>query len=115
MEIAVLTMIGRTALPIGLTVLLSRAFYGRPHGLALPLVATVMGFLLLAAAASRLDDADFLAKELARGLAFATLIIAGLTGKHYFHRVPHALTRREWIAASACAVGFAASALKAWS
>ncbi|HXT00968.1 MAG TPA: hypothetical protein VN915_09860 [Elusimicrobiota bacterium] len=114
-EITVLTMIGRTALPIGLTALLTRAFYGHPRGLTLPLVATAAGFLLLAGAASRLNDADFLTKELARGLAFATLIIAGLSGKFYFHRVPHALTRHEWIAAAACSVGFCASALKARS
>jgi hypothetical protein len=115
MEIAVLTMIGRTALPIGLTTLLARAFYGHPRGLTLPLVATGAGFLLLAGAASRLNDADFLTKELARGLAFTTLILAGLTGKFYFHRVPHSLTRREWVAAAACSVGFFASALKAWA
>ena len=72
MEIAVLTMIGRTALPIGLTLLLTRAFYGHPHGLTMPLIATGAGFLMLAGAASRLNDADFLTKELARGNAIAT-------------------------------------------
>jgi hypothetical protein len=109
-EVVVLTMIGRTALPIGLTLTLTRAFFGRPHGLSLPLVATAAGFLLLAAAASRLNDADFLTRELARGLAFATMIIAGLSVRLYFHRAPHGLSHREWIAAACCAVGFAAAA-----
>ena len=104
-EIAVLTMIGRTALPIGLTLLLTRAFFGRPSGLTMPFVATAAGFLLLAAAASRLDDADFLTKEIARGLAFATFMIAGLSARLYFHRMPHHLSRHELAAAFACAAG----------
>ena len=111
-EIVVLTMIGRTALPIGLTLLLTRAFFALPHGLTMPLVATAMGILLLAGAASRLDDADFLTKELARGLAFATLIIAGLSARLYFHRVPHGLSHRERVAGIACAAGFGAAALQ---
>ena len=109
-EVAVLTMIGRTALPVGLTLLLTRAFFGRPHGLTMPLVATAAGFLMLASAASRLNDSDFLTRELARGLAFAALIIAGLSARHYFHRAPPGLTHREWAAALVCAVGGLAAA-----
>src|SRR5438270_8127818 len=76
MEVGVLVMIGRTALPIGLTLLLTRALFGHPARLTRPLVGTSAGVLLLAAAASRLDDARFLTRELVRGLAFAAMVIA---------------------------------------
>ena len=108
-EIVVLTLIGRTALPIGLTLLLTRAFYGHPARLTRPLVGTAAGFLLLAAAASRLDDARFLTTEVVRGLAFATMLIAAISIRIYFHRVPHALSSREMIAALACAGVFVAA------
>jgi hypothetical protein len=110
-EVVVLTLIGRTALPIGLTLLLTRAFFGHPAGLARPLVAASVGILLLAAAASRLDDADFLTTELVRGLAFSTMIIAALSIRLYFHRAPRALSPRELRAALACAAGFVGSVL----
>lgn len=105
-EVVVLTLIGRTSLPIGLTLLLTRAFFGRPQGLTRPLVATAAGALLLAAAASRLDDAEFLTDELVRGLGLAAGVIAALALRLYFHRTPHALSSRERVAASACAAGF---------
>ncbi|MFI5349553.1 MAG: hypothetical protein ACHQ2Z_08425 [Elusimicrobiota bacterium] len=105
-EVVVLTLIGRTALPIGLTLLLTHAFFGHPARLTRPLVGTSAGFLLLAAAASRLDDAGFLTKELLSGLAFATMLIAALSVRIYFHRVPHSLSPREVDAALACAAGF---------
>jgi hypothetical protein len=108
-EIVVLTLIGRTALPIGLTLLLTHAFFGRPAHLLRPLIGTSAGFLLLAAAASRLDDARFLTNELVRGLAFAAMIIAALSVRLFFHRVPHALSSHEAVAALACAAGFIAS------
>ena len=108
-EVVILTLIGRTALPIGLTVLLTHAFFGRPARLTLPLAASSAGFLLLAGAASRLDDARFLADELVRGLAFAAMLIAGISIRVYLRRVPHALTPRELRAALACAAGFVAA------
>ena len=110
-EMVVLTLIGRTALPIGLTLLLTHAFFGHPARLTRPLVGTSVGFLLLAAAASRLDDARFLTFELVRGLAFAAMLIAALSIRIYFHRVPHALSPRELDAALACGAGFFASVL----
>ena len=110
-EVVVLTLIGRTALPIGLTLLLTHAFFGHPARLTRPLVGTLAGFMLLAAAASRLDDARFLTTELVRGLAFAAMLIAALSVRIYFHRVPHALSPRELDAALACAAGFVASVL----
>lgn len=110
-EVVILTLIGRTALPIGLTLVLTHAFFGRPEHLTRPLIGTAAGFLLLAAAASRLDDADFLTTELVRGLAFAAMLIAALSVRLYFHRVPHALSQRELHAALACAAGFVASIL----
>ncbi|HEX4047713.1 MAG TPA: hypothetical protein VH309_07765 [Elusimicrobiota bacterium] len=106
-EIGVMTIIGRTALPIGLTLLLTRAFFGHPARLAPPLAGTAAGILLLAGAASRLDDAGFLTSELVRGLAFAAMIISALSVRFYFHRVPHALSPRELRAGLACAAGFA--------
>jgi hypothetical protein len=108
-EVVVLLLIGRTALPIGLTLLLTRAFFGHPMGLTRPLVGTTVGFLLLAAAASRLDDAKFLTNELVRGLAFATMLVSAVSVRLYFHRVPHALAPRELHAGLACAAGFVAS------
>ena len=110
-EVVVLTLIGRTALPIGLTLLLTHAFYGRPAHLVRPLVGTSTGFLLLAAAASRLDDARFLTNELVRGLAFAAMLVAAAALRIYFRRVPHALSPRELHAALACAAGFVAAVL----
>lgn len=110
-EVVILLLIGRTALPIGLTLLLTHAFFGHPEHLTRPLVATAAGFLLLAAAASRLNDARVLTGELVRGLAFAALIVVGVLLRIYFHHVPHALTRRQEIAALACGAGFVASAL----
>ena len=110
-EIVILTLIGRTALPIGLTLLLTHAFFGRPAHLLRPLIGTGAGFLLLAAAASRLDDARFLTTELVRGLAFAAMLIAALSVRIYFHRAPHALSPRESFAALACAAGFIGSVL----
>lgn len=110
-EIVILTLIGRTALPIGLTLLLTHAFFGRPAHLLRPLIGGAAGFLLLAAAASRLDDARFLTTELVRGLAFAATLIAALSVRLYFHRVPHALSSHEAVAALACAAGFAGSVL----
>jgi hypothetical protein len=59
-EVVVLTLIGRTALPIGLTLLLTHAYYGHPARLLRPMAGTTTGIMLLAAAASRLDDARFL-------------------------------------------------------
>lgn len=111
LELGVLAIIGRAALPIGLTLLLTRAFFGRPASLATPLAGTAAGFLLLAGAASRLDDARFLTDELVRGLAFAAVLIAGLSVRLYFHRVPHALSPRELTAGLSCAAGFFASLL----
>ena len=108
-EIVILTLIGRTALPIGLTLLLTHAFFGHPATLTRPLVGTAAGFLLLAAAASRLDDARFLTTEVVRGLAFATMLIAAISVRIYFHRIPHSLAPRELHAALACAVGFVAA------
>jgi hypothetical protein len=110
-EVVILTLIGRTALPIGLTLLLTHAFFGHPARLTRPLVGTLAGFMLLAAAASRLDDARFLTKELLRGLAFSSMPIAALSIRIYFHRVPHALSPRELDAALACAAGFFACVL----
>ena len=110
-EIVVLTLIGRTALPIGLTLLLTHAFFGHPARLTRPLVATSAGFMLLAAAASRLDDARFLTTELVRSLAFASMLIAAISVRVYFRRVPHALSPRELDAALACAAGFFACVL----
>ena len=110
-EVVLLTVIGRTALPIGLTLLLTHAFFGHPARLTRPLFGTAAGFLLLAAAASRLDDARFLTNELVRGLAFAAMLIAALSIRTYFHRVPHSLSPRELDAALACAAGFFASVL----
>lgn len=104
-EVVVLTLIGRTALPIGLTVLLTHAFFGRPAGLVLPLAGAGTGVLLLAGAASRLNDPDFLTAELARGLAIAAGLIAALSVRLYFHRVPHRLSSMERIAGIACAAG----------
>lgn len=106
-EIVVLTLIGRTALPIGMILLLTHSLFGRPVHLLRPLLGTLAGFLLLAGAASRLDDARFLTRELVRGLALAVMVIAALTLRLYFHRVPHALSPRELSAGLACAAGFA--------
>jgi hypothetical protein len=108
-EIVVLTLIGRTALPIGLTLLLTHAFFGRPAHLLRPLIGTSAGVLVLAGAASRLDDARFLTTEIVRGLAFAAMLIAALSVRLYFHRVPHTLSPNELIAALACAAGFVGS------
>jgi hypothetical protein len=110
-EVVVLTLIGRTALPIGLTLLLTHAFFGHPARLTRPLAGTAAGLMLLAAAASRLDDARFLTTELVRGLAFASMLIAAISVRIYFHRVPHALSPRELDAALACAAGFVACVL----
>jgi hypothetical protein len=106
MEASILIM---TALPIGLTLLLTRAYFGRPEHLVRPLVGTAAGFLLLAAAASRLDDARWLTSELVRGLAFAALLVSALSIRLYFHRVPHHLSPRELHAGLACAAGFVAA------
>jgi hypothetical protein len=108
-EIVVLAVIGRAALPIGLVLALTHAYVGRPEHLARPLVGTAAGVLLLAAAASRLDDARWLATELVRGLGFAALLVAAAAVRVYVRRVPHALSGRESIAALASAAGFAAS------
>ena len=108
-EVVVLTLIGRTALPIGLTLLLTHAFFQHPARLTRPVVGTAAGFLLLAAAASRLDDARFLTTELVRGLAFAAMLIAAISVRIYFHRVPHSLSSREMNAALACGAGFVAA------
>jgi hypothetical protein len=110
-EVVILTLIGRTALPIGLTLLLTHAFFGHPARLTRPLVGSSVGFILLAAAASRLDDARFLTTELVRGLAFASMLIAAISVRIYFHHVPHALSPRELDAALACAAGFVACVL----
>ncbi|MFI5346010.1 MAG: hypothetical protein ACHQ51_06515 [Elusimicrobiota bacterium] len=110
-EVVILLLIGRLALPIGLSVLLTHAFFGHPAHAVRPLVGTATGLLLLAAAASRLNDARLLTNEIIRGLALASLLIAGVSVRLYFHRVPHALSPREFYAGFACAVGFASSVL----
>ncbi|MDE2142735.1 MAG: hypothetical protein KGJ84_10020 [Elusimicrobia bacterium] len=68
-EVVVLLLIGRLALPIGLTLLLTHAFFGRPEHVVRPLVGTATGLLLLAAAASRLNDSKLLTLEIVRALA----------------------------------------------
>ena len=108
-EVVILLLIGRLSLPIGLTLLLMHAFFGRPEHAVRPLVGTATGLILLAAAASRLNDAKLLTFEIVRGLAFACLLIAATATRLYFHRVPHGLTAHESIAGLACAVGFVAS------
>ncbi len=109
MEAGVLILIGRAALTIGLTLLLTHAYFGRPERLVRPLVGTLSGFLLLAAAASRLDDARWLTSEFVRGLALAALLVAATTARFYFSRTPHALSPRELHAGLACAAGFIAA------
>ena len=110
-EIVILTLIGRAALPIGLTLALTHAYFGRPAHLVRPLVGTSAGFLLLAGEASRLDDAHFLTTELVRGIAFAAMLIAATAVQFYFRRMPHHLSPRELHAALACSAGFVAAAL----
>jgi hypothetical protein len=110
-EVVVLLLIGRLALPIGLTLLLTHAFFGRPVHVVRPLIGTATGLLLLAAAASRLNDARLLTFETVRGLALACLLIAAMATRLYFHRVPHGLSPHEMTAGLACAVGFISSVL----
>jgi hypothetical protein len=110
-EAVVLILIGRVALPIGLTLLITHAFFGRPAHLVRPLVGTGVGLLLLAAAASRLDDARWLTSELARSLTIASLVVAAAALRLYFGRAPHFLTHRELVAAIACAAGFVGGGL----
>ncbi len=111
-EIVVLTLLGRVNAVIGLTMLITHAYFGRPEHLTRPLIATTIGSLLLAAAASRLNDARWLTNELVRGLAFAA---RGSSPRprsgFYFRCVPHSsVAATNWTPLSP-----APSAMPPWS